>query len=286
MGSRISNMIGTDIAKTYEVEKILGNGKFGVVFLGKNMDTGERVAIKTESSDNPYKILKHEVTVLNYLYGNDVRTIPSIYWYGVHLDFRCIVMSYFSHSLQDYYEKKGALPLDALGSLMIKCIDSLSSIHKYYVLHRDIKPHNFMMRDGDIFVIDFGLSTYYMNGDGEHLERSDEENVIGSPRYISFYNHCGEPFSRRDDLISLGYMYMYLSTGTLPWDGIQRVDPPNISKTSTLHPMNISRRSLKTWTNLKRVADGTIKRYLKYCYGLEFDEDPDYSTLMELFMSA
>jgi serine/threonine protein kinase len=140
-----------------------------------------------------------------------------------------------------------------------------------------------MMRDGDIFLIDFGLSTYYMNGDGEHLERSDEENVIGSPRYISFYNHCGEPFSRRDDLISLGYMYMYLSTGTLPWDGVPRQDPPKISKTSTLHPMNISRRSLKTWTNLKRVVDGHIKRYLKYCYGLEFDEDPDYSALMELF---
>ena len=192
-------------------------------------------------------------------------------------------MSYFSHSLQDYYEKKGALPLDALGSLMIKCIDALSSIHKYYVLHRDIKPQNFMMRDGDIFLIDFGLSTYYMNGDGEHLERSDEENVIGSPRYISFYNHCGEPFSRRDDMISLGYMYVYLSTGTLPWDGVPRQDPPNISKTSTLHPMNISRRSLKTWTNLKRIVDGPIKRYLKYCYGLEFDEDPDYSALMKLF---
>ena len=278
-------MIGTQIGDKYDIERILGNGKFGIVYLGANANTGERIAVKTEPSNLQYKILKHETTVLNYLHGNGVRTVPSVYWYGIHLDCRCIVMSYYSHSLQDYYKNKGILPLDALGSLMVKCIDILASIHRYYVIHRDIKPQNFMMRDGDIFLIDFGLSTYYIGSEGEHLDKCDESNVVGSPKYISFYNHCGEPFSRRDDLVSLGYMYMFLSTGTLPWDNIPKLDSHDMPMTSILHPANVSRRALKGWGNLKNMVDGKGRRYLKYCYGLEFDEEPDYQVLMELFAS-
>ena len=274
-------MLGTQIGRKYIIDRILGNGKFGVVYLGKNANTGEHVAIKTEDKDE-IAMLKHEATVLNYLYCNGVRTIPSVYWFGIHLESRCIVMSYYSHSLQDYFDKKGVLSMDKLGSLMIKCIDILDSVHRYYVLHRDIKPHNFMMRDGDVFLIDFGLSTYYLGGDGEHLTKCDKENVLGSPRYISYYNHCGEPFSRRDDLVSLGYMYLYLSTGSLPWDDIVRVES-EFSGTSAMNPMNVSRRALKSWGQVKNVADGQIRRYLKYCYGLEFDEEPDYQVLMGLF---
>lgn len=285
-------MIDTQIGNKYNIDGLLGNGKFGVVYLGVNLKSGEKVAIKTENANSKYKVLKHEVTVLNYLYGNGVRTIPSVYWYGVHLEYRCIVMSYYSNSLQDYFDKKGPVPANTLGSLMIKCINILDNIHRYYVLHRDIKPQNFMIRDGELYIIDFGLSTYYVDGDGEHIEKSDKENIIGSPRYISFHNHCGEPLSRRDDLISLGYMYMFLSVGKLPWDAIANSGSDAIANsgsdaiqsTSVLHPMNINRRSLKTWSNIKGIVDGAIRRYMKYCYGLKYDEEPDYQILMELFV--
>jgi len=278
-------MINTQIGNKYNIDGLLGNGKFGVVYSGINLKNSEKVAIKTENANAKYKVLKHEVTVLNYLYGNGVRTIPSVYWYGVHLEYICIVMSYYSNSLQDYFDTKGPIHVNTLGSLMIKCIHILDNVHRYYVVHRDIKPQNFMIRDGELYIIDFGLSTYYVDGEGEHIEKSDKENIIGSPRYISFYNHCGKPLSRRDDLISLGYMYMFLSVGKLPWDAIaianKDTDAPS---TSILHPMNVSRRSLKTWNNIKGIVDGAILRYMKYCYGLKYDEEPDYQILMELFV--
>lgn len=102
-------MINTQIANKYNIDELLGNGKFGVVYLGTNLKNGEKVAIKTENANAKYKVLKHEVTVLNYLYGNGVRLIPSVYWYGVHFDYRCIVMSHYSNSLQDYFDKKGPM---------------------------------------------------------------------------------------------------------------------------------------------------------------------------------
>ena len=86
---------------------------------------GEIVAIKTEKTNLKYKMLKHEVTILNYLFRNHCKLIPFIYWYGVHFNHTCIIMTYYSHSLQDYFNSKGIVDTSKLCSIMIKCIDIL-----------------------------------------------------------------------------------------------------------------------------------------------------------------
>jgi serine/threonine protein kinase len=269
-------MISSVICNKYKVNSVIGNGKFGVVYDGTKIG-GERVAIKVEKSDSVYKVLKHEVTVLNYLFYSGTKNIPKIYWFGQHLGHTCLVMSYFSCSLHDYILRKGTLESKKLASMMIKCIDVIESIHKNHIIHRDIKPQNFMIRDGDLYMIDFGLSTVFMDDDGVHMVKKDPNNVIGSPRYISYYNHCGEPMSRRDDLISLGYMYMFMQKGKLPWDSTG-------SETSINVPENIFRRDEKAWDKLNEVLDGPIKMYLKYCYELKYNDVPNYHILMDLFI--
>lgn len=161
-------MISSVICNKYTINSVIGYGKFGVVYEGTKPG-GERVAIKVEKTDSLYKVLKHETTVLNYLYYSGTKNIPRIYWFGQHLEYTCLVMSHFSCSLHEYIIRKGVLEQNKLSSMMIKCIDVIESIHKNHILHRDIKPQNFMIKDGELYMIDFGLSNIFMDDDGVHI---------------------------------------------------------------------------------------------------------------------
>jgi hypothetical protein len=282
------DMINTIIGKKYNIEKLLGQGKFGVVYKGRNIKSDEEVAIKTEKRDidSVYKILKYETTILTHLACNGCKNIPSVYWYGVYLEYTCLIMSYYSCNLQDYINKK-SIDQNKLNMIMIKCIDILENVHKQWVLHRDIKPQNFMINDGDLYIIDFGLSAIYINENSEHVKKIDSEHIIGTPKYVSYFTHCGNTVSRRNDLISLGYMYLYLNNGELPWDNVNMIEQSqqnNISETHLTHTKNIFRRREKKWENISKIAVDCIYNYLKYCYELEYDTKPNYYILKELFL--
>jgi hypothetical protein len=90
------------------------------------------------------------------------------------------------------------------------------------------------------------------------------DGITGSPRFTSYYNHCGEPSSYRDDLISLGYVYMFQSCGSLLWDSGEHI-------------------RLKSWESIRTHLSGTILIYMKYCYELSHKDEPCYDLLMELF---
>ena len=64
-------------------------------------------------------------------------------------------MTYYKNSLQDYYDTKGPIDHKKMSSIMIKCLDILRQLTNSQVIHRDIKPQNFMMNDGDLNLIDF-----------------------------------------------------------------------------------------------------------------------------------
>ena len=234
------------IANKYVVDRAIGRGAFGAVFLGHKRSTGEPIAIKIEPSASSY--LRHEVTIMNYLYGRGVRDIPRIYWFGPHEGNACLVMTYYSSSLSQYV---GSLDL-----VMAKCILALSDIHTQQIIHRDIKPANILMNGGEPVFIDFGLATV--------ITGKPTDGITGSPRFTSYYNHCGEPSSYRDDLISLGYVYIFQSCGSLLWDSGDHV-------------------RLKSWESIGTRLSGSILTYMKYCYELSHEDDPCYDLLTELF---
>ena len=88
-------------------------------------------------------------------------------------------------------------------------------------MHCDIKPENILMGMGKnshiAYLIDFGVSNYFLNQNGDHIEFSSECNLIGTVRYASPYSHLGLELSRRDDLIALGYFIHFIYNGSLPW---------------------------------------------------------------------
>jgi serine/threonine protein kinase len=276
------------IQKKYQLIKAIGSGAFGSVFQGVSLKTNQPVAIKMENMNTPAKSLKHEAMILNYLYSEGCRSVPAVFWYGKHDDFMTLVMTFYECSLFDHF-KRGVLTKTHVHKIMIQCIMALEFLHKKLVIHRDIKPQNIMIKDGSIHFIDFGLATFYVKENGEHLEAAEEKTeIVGTPKYVSYYVHEGKAPTRRDDLISLGYIYILLIGGELPWDNLKTEDNfENLREIDVNHYKNLQRKRMKALPRLQECLSETLKvlmNYLTYCYSLQDYETPNYDATCKLFI--
>ena len=278
------------VRNKYQILDELGKGKFGIVYKAKTTN-GDLVAIKYDITD--MSILKHEVTMLNYLHQRkcNSKNIPKIVWYGkseippMGGSYSCLVLPYYDCSLKQFMAR-GMTDIQVLPlkSWMTDMLHILQSIHQLYVIHRDLKPDNFMIKDSQIYLIDFGMSTFFIHGEtGKHVLNNQEPKteIVGSPMYASIHIHEGKKASRRDDCIQLGYIFLYMILGGhLPWEGIQCTDSV-YSVSHILYPANQERCLLKkNMLNLQRLNTSDdyqrICNYIIDCYELEYESTPSY----------
>ena len=284
----IANEMESVIANKYIIQNIIGAGKFGTVYKGIYKKNNNIVAIKIDTSRT--SLLKNETTILKYLYDHGCRQIPVVYWYGkCSQNNMCLVMSYYHCSLFDYINsQKTNEPPQNTNKIMASCIQVLESIHKQFIIHRDIKPHNFMIHNNKMYIIDFGLATFFIDEKREHIiDTGSQHCILGTPKYISYNVHNGNIPSRRDDLISLGYMYIFMYCRELEWDNIVNNNNDDLDEISILHYKNVKRKELKQWNNIEGICkniDDKLSRYLDYCYQLKYAETPNYNALLQLFI--
>ena len=263
----------------YTIKSVIGEGKFGMVLKAHDIITEEPVAIKLATDELS---LKHETKIMTYLFQNRFRKLPFIYWYGSQNSTPYLVMTYYDCSLEAFLHSDEGIAIN-MGGLFSQCICILENLHKLYVLHRDIKPENFMVKSGgvdiELVLIDYGLATFWMDGDGEHIANRPQSTITGTPKYVSYNNHMGDTISRRDDLISLGYMIMYFIYGYLPWQG----SPSYIEKKDIDNLLDFLENETPIDEN---TPSSKMRYYMEYCYSLEYDETPDYSILCELFRTG
>ena len=283
------------IAKKYSKVSKIGEGKFGEVFRGTYQKTGAPVAIKIEKSNSPIKMIKHEASLLNYLYSKGCRTTPIVYWYGLADTHPTMIIPFYEMSLSQWITNNQGLSqtLDSKKRLMIQMIDILDTIHSNFIIHRDIKPDNFMLRDNNtsVVLIDFGLATVYVDDakDPMPLSKNTSSTILGTPKYISIHIHAGLDPGRRDDLISLGYIWLFLENdGYLPWENLptDSNDSSIYPEIHVLHYKNKERARLKLLllqgTNANAFSKTTID-YLEETYALEYTDCPRYEIYKELF---
>ena len=161
-------------------------------------------------------------------------------------------------------------------------IRRLEYLHERNLVHRDVKPDNFLMgvgkRSNVVYVIDFGLAKKYRDSRyGTHLEYRENKQLTGTARYASLSTHLGIEQSRRDDLESLGYVLLYLLRGGLPWQGLKAKDKNQKYSRIT---------DKKILTPIEELVEGYPEEfgvYLNYCRSLKFEEKPDYKYLRGLF---
>lgn len=228
------------VANKYIVKEFIGQGKFGSVCKGEKIgEVSKIVAIKFECKKTPIPLLKIETRILEYLARNGLRKwIPQVFWYGLHEEYICTVMSYLGEVSLLNIEIPS---LDFLMDWFHTAISMLEKIHLYGVIHRDLKPAHFLFHEGKWILIDFGFATFVS-------EESDKkrECILGTPNYISISVHDGFYPGKKDDMISLGYILLEKIRGILPWSTIPSYENPgNYPMNHLLHPSNVFRRSSK-----------------------------------------
>ena len=148
--------------------------------------------------------------------------------FGREGNFSYLVMDLLNESLEDIKQKNGLFSINKLSKIAIDIINALEQIHERGIVHRDIKPQNFLLRKNkhgsEVVIIDFGLSRSYKDENHKHVSLKTGRSMVGTARYASLNVHEGITYSRRDDLESVGYMLVYLFNGRLPWQGIKAED--------------------------------------------------------------
>ncbi len=173
---------------------------------------------------------------------------------------------------------------------MISIVETIEKIHEKGIIHRDIKPENFMIAQSQpqtqlhdhnpvkkLHIIDFGLSRIYIK-DGAHIPNKPNSPIVGTMRYISTYIHEGNVYSRRDDIISVLYVIIYLLKGRLPWCRLKTSAGDKRTKAEIVYDM----KKKTTIEQLCRGLPNIFERMLTYAYKIEFDEKPDYIYLKRL----
>ena len=263
----------------YRILSKIGEGSFGKIFQGVNSHTDETVAIKIEKSSES-SLLKNEAKIYKLLEDNP--GIPKLRSFGKEGVFNYMVMDLLGKSLEDCRVNcGGTLSLKTVLGLGVQMLRRIETIHDNGIIHRDIKPDNFLIKEGSnlVNVIDFGLARRYTDKNGNHIKEETGRKLTGTARYASLNVHRGYTPSRRDDLESIGYVLLYLLLGKLPWQSIKCND-----KDKRYLLIGEAKASVPLWQHFPNVPDEFIL-YLNHCQKLEHDEDPDYDYLRNIFIN-
>jgi serine/threonine-protein kinase len=221
------SLVGTVLEGRYRVERVIGTGGMGTVYLAQQLALRMPVAVKvlqrdcSEDFTYNYRFVREARVAARVIHPNVARVLDlgrtpegQVFSVMEHLE---------GEDLAALLAREGALPWSRARRILRQVIRGLRAAHDIGVIHRDIKPSNvFLMaasggRTEQVKLLDFGIakaadpsSTF-----GENLTRLDK--IIGTVEYIAPERVLGEPADARSDIYSLGVMMFEMLTGHQPW---------------------------------------------------------------------
>eukprot|EP00450_Noctiluca_scintillans_P039417 CAMPEP_0194479890 /NCGR_PEP_ID=MMETSP0253-20130528/2877_1 /TAXON_ID=2966 /ORGANISM="Noctiluca scintillans" /LENGTH=305 /DNA_ID=CAMNT_0039319193 /DNA_START=21 /DNA_END=938 /DNA_ORIENTATION=+ len=261
----------------FRLGRKIGSGSFGDIYIGTNIQTGDEVAIKLESTKSAHPQLLYESKLYKILAG--AVGIPNVHWYGVEGDYNVMVIDILGPSLEDLFTfANRKFSLKTVLMLAEQMMNRVEYMHARNFIHRDIKPDNFLMGLGkkahQVHIIDFGLAKKYRDAKTQqHIPYREGKNLTGTARYASVNTHLGIEQSRRDDLEGIGYVLMYFNRGSLPWQGVKA----NSKKEK--YEKVMEKKVSTSVEALCKHHPSEFATYLNYCRSLRFEDRPDYAYL-------
>jgi serine/threonine protein kinase len=212
---------------SYRIERLLGKGGMGSVYLAEHPVIRSRVAVKFlhPRYARDARIVErffNEARAVNVI-GHD--NIVKILDLAVTDDGRhYLVMEYLpGHSLQHLVESGNAVPLQISGPIVLQCCEALQAAHERGIVHRDLKPENVHLsvhngRKNFVKLLDFGIAKL-LDGTGQSTGQTRTGMVVGTPGYMSPEQAAGRTFAvdGRSDVFSLGVLMFQMATGRLPF---------------------------------------------------------------------
>ena len=270
-------IIGKVFFSKYKAIKKLGEGSFGKVY--KAEYNGENYAIKMEHKTKEQGLLELEATIMSYLKGPN---IPYIKSYGYSGDFNVLVMQLLDKSLEDLINKYSTFSSKTVAMLGYQMVNILQYIHDRHIIHRDIKPDNFVMGakedNAKLYILDFGLAKKYRSSRTLiQCPYIKKKKLTGTARYASIHALEAYEQSRRDDLESVGYVLMYFLRGNLPWQGLK------VRSKEDRYKKILERKKETSSEDLCKNYPHEFFEYVDYTRNLEYEENPDYDFLRQKF---
>src|SRR5213594_178903 len=206
------------LAGRYSIERELGRGGMGIVLLARDVALDRPVAIKllpphlATRPDERERFLQEARTAAGLAHRN----IVPIHLVEARGELVFFVMGFVDgETLRDRVERAGPLPPRLAMKLLQEVAWALGYAHQRGVIHRDVKPDNIMIERATerALVTDFGIAL------GTRAAESAGGPVVGTARFMSPEQACGEPVDARSDLYSLGATFFYALTGRAPFEG-------------------------------------------------------------------
>jgi serine/threonine protein kinase len=182
-----------------------------------------------------------------------------------------------------FQEQKKKFSIKTVSMIGIQMLERIEFIHNKYIIHRDIKPDNFLMgldtKSHIIYLLDFGLSKKYRSTKTkQHIKFTSNNKLTGTARYASINALNGNEQSRRDDLEAIGYVLIFFLKGNLPWQGLK------VNKGEDRYKKIYIKKKNTSPEILCEGLPSEFKDYIIYTRNLGFEDEPDYSYLKGLFV--
>ena len=225
-------MIGQSLLH-YRILSKLGEGGMAEVYLALDTKLQRQVALKVlpetlATHPGRWERFAREARAVAALNHPNIVTIYAVEEVG---DRHFFAMELVDGETLDGLLPRDGLPLDRFFAIALPLVDALGAAHRAGLLHRDLKPENVMVgRDGRVKVLDFGVAkaigyeTKPLGASQGSHQITEEGVVVGTARYMSPEQACGEAIDHRSDLFALGILLFEMATGSYPFRGRNAVE--------------------------------------------------------------
>lgn len=218
----IGRLLGTCL-----LERMIGTGGMGAVYLAKQIRPVREVAIKVLQSGMLVRSSEHQAFLArfrreaNVIAQLDHINIMPIYEYGEQDEYAYLVMPYLTGgSLLERLREQNILEPEEALTYVEQVASALHYAHQRKIVHRDVKPGNILFHsDGRLVLADFGIARILRSEEEGDTALTSEQQIVGSVEYMAPEMVAGKDVDHRADIYELGVVLFQMLTGRLPFQG-------------------------------------------------------------------